>query len=753
MGPQKGGSYEEGHVQQTGFRATALRYRPQTFAGLIGQEHVSQTLINAIKSGRVAHSYLFSGPRGVGKTSAARILAKSLNCEHGPTDSPCGVCTNCVEIAESRSLDVYEIDGASNRGIEQIRDLRESVRFTPARSRYKIYIIDEVHMLTNEAFNALLKTLEEPPPYIVFIFATTEAAKVKITIRSRCQHYRFKRIQTREIQARLRAVCDADGIPAEDEALFLIARAADGSMRDSQSLFDQVASYALDGITAAHAREIIGSIDTAAYFDFLTFLLERDSAELLSRIAVMDDEGVDFGAFAQGLVEMLRNLVLLASGADEQSLELTPEDCNDLRSFVDPSSSDGFSLDDAVILLNILADLMAEMHDARNPRRVFEMAVFRLVNFRNMVRPEDVLRRIEELERRLRGGASVPERAGEVTRKPGPVMPIEIAGVSRPKPVAHAHAGAAKPEAEIAPEPLRPEAVPPTEPPAVTGSIPEQPVPPAEVVPPAVPPLEGATHHGQALQAQGAVSHTDCLALVRELAREQDGPNPFLARVLNEIVRAEIVGSILVFWLLPKSRFHRSSIESSYSETILAFFAARLGVSLRLECRFTDEGSRPPAVAPVRSAPQQTAPVRAETPSVPESHAASVTAPVRSAPQQTAPVRAETPSVPESRVASVTAPVRSAPQQMVPVRAGTPTALENRAASVTAPVRSVSQQTAPAAAVAGGAARPVQDMVEAVRTSFGGTVLFDESAADDEAGLATGEWGEDESLDENFSAE
>jgi len=720
--------HEEGQVQETGFRATALRYRPQTFAGLIGQEHVSQTLTNAIKSGRVAHSYLFSGPRGVGKTSAARILAKSLNCEHGPTDTPCGVCTNCIEIAESRSLDVFEIDGASNRGIEQIRDLRESVRFTPARSRYKIYIIDEVHMLTNEAFNALLKTLEEPPPYIVFVFATTEAAKVKITIRSRCQHYRFKRIQTREIQSRLRAVCETDGIPAEEEALFLIARAADGSMRDSQSLFDQVASYALDGITAVHAREIIGSIDTAAYFDFLTFLLERDSAELLARIAAMDDEGVDFIAFAQGLVEMLRNLVLLASGADEKTLELTPEDCNDLKSFVDPSSSDGFSQDDAVTLLNILADLMSELHDARNPRRVFEMAVFRLVNFRNLVRPEDVLRRIEDLERRLRGDAA---HSGELVRKPGPGMPIEIAVVP-PAP---------------ATRPFTPVAAPQPKPVPVEEPAPGQmPVPPEleQPAPGAIPVV--APEHRLAPVVRQDVQTVDGLALVQELASQQSGPNPFLARVLGEIVRAEIVGSLLVFWLLPRSRFHRSSIESSYAETILAFFTARLGVSLRLECRFTDEAVMPPRPA-APQVPEAVVPPRPAAPQVPEA----AMPPRPAAPQAPEAAMPPRPAAPQAHEAAMP-PRPAAPQAheaAMPPRPAAPHApqVTTQAAAPHAP--QVTTQAAAPARPVGMQAQPHSDIVESVRSSFGGTVLFDEAGVGEDA-ATTSEWTEDEGLDESF---
>ena len=636
-------------LRSMGFRATALRYRPQVFSELIGQEHVSLTLSNAITGGRIAHAFLFSGPRGVGKTSAARILAKSLNCEQGPSPAPCGVCASCTEITESRSLDVYEIDGASNRGIEQIRDLKESVRFAPVRGRYKIYIIDEVHMLTNEAFNALLKTLEEPPESVVFIFATTEVAKVKVTIRSRCQQYSFHRISTRRIQDRLRSIALADGFSADDDALFMIARAADGSMRDAESLFDQIASYALDahsgagaspaaparGITAAHVSEMLGSIGASAYFDFLTFLLEGDCAELLERIARMDNEGIDFTVFSQGLAETLRNLVLLASGASADSLELTPEDCDELRNFLDPSSADGFSLEDLMCLLGILADILAELHDARTPRRVFELALFRLIKFRDMVRPEEVLRRLESLELRLRGAArdtfaaerdtdfarsgtqnfSAPreERARRAPEEtPRPPAPAPVIGLVSPAPQSQ----------------QKPENAPERHSPPPAGSVSREAVPPVAEQS-AAEPGEAGRRSGPAARGgtlgTAAAPHDTlvCLDLVRELSRQVDRANPFLSRVLNEVVGAEFVNGDLRFWLLPRSKYHRGSIEASYSEQILTFFAEKTKKRFRLDCRFTDESgydaarfeaaqSHGAAAAPLRDVPAPAAAVPPE---------------------------------------------------------------------------------------------------------------------------------------------
>src|SRR3989338_6174780 len=233
----------------------ARKYRPQNFDEVVGQEHVCRTLKLAISSDRLAQSFLFTGSRGVGKTSMARILAKALNCQKGPTDKPCGKCIPCMEITAGNSLDTLEIDGASNRGIDEIRNLREQVKFKPASGRFKVYIIDEVHMLTAEAFNALLKTLEEPPEHVKFVFATTEPSKVPITIVSRCQRYHFKPIPIRQIKEKLAEIADAEKIKAGNDVLFLLARAADGSLRDAESLFDQLASFTKGKPTVEAALE------------------------------------------------------------------------------------------------------------------------------------------------------------------------------------------------------------------------------------------------------------------------------------------------------------------------------------------------------------------------------------------------------------------------------------------------------------------------------------------------------------------
>ncbi len=242
------------------YEVTATRRRPQQFEDLVGQEFVAETLKNSIKTGRIAHAYLFSGPRGCGKTSTARILAKALNCQNGPTDKPCGTCSNCQEITKGSSLDVIEIDGASNTSVENIRQIKDEVMFPPANCRYKIYIIDEVHMLSNSAFNALLKTIEEPPEYVIFIFATTELQKVPATIKSRCQQYNFRLVSIDKVKACLAEAAAELGIQADDEALFWIARESTGSMRDAYTLFDQVAAFSEGHITYEKIRDKLGIV-------------------------------------------------------------------------------------------------------------------------------------------------------------------------------------------------------------------------------------------------------------------------------------------------------------------------------------------------------------------------------------------------------------------------------------------------------------------------------------------------------------
>ncbi|MFC1752174.1 DNA polymerase III subunit gamma/tau [Thermoproteota archaeon] len=288
----------------------ARKWRPQKFDDVVGQEHITQTLKNSIQNGKLAQAYLFVGPRGVGKTSCARILAKSLNCKDAPTVNPCGKCSACKEISEGRSLDVIEVDGASNRGIDEIRTLRENVKFSPTSGTYKIYIIDEVHMLTQEAFNALLKTLEEPPEHVKFIFATTRPDKVLPTILSRCQRFEFHRIPTLKIISKLEEIAKSEKISIDKEVFFNIAKISDGSMRDAESVLDQLTSFSKGKIKIDDIVEVMGLIEQDLYFDFVNAIKDKNAQFCIDFVAKLFKRGKDISKFLEGLLWHLRNLML-----------------------------------------------------------------------------------------------------------------------------------------------------------------------------------------------------------------------------------------------------------------------------------------------------------------------------------------------------------------------------------------------------------------------------------------------------------
>ncbi len=292
----------------------ARKYRPQNFEELVGQPHITELLRKSIESGRIAHAFLFCGPRGIGKTSCARILAKSLNCQNGPTLKPCGECSACLEIANGNSFDVIEIDGASNRGIDEIRTLRENVKFAPSYGRYKIYIIDEVHMLTSDAFNALLKTLEEPPEHVKFIFATTEVHKVPATILSRCQRFDFKRIQVETIMANLKSICVKESLKADEGALFAIAKASQGSMRDALSILDQLSALSDKGIDASDVYYMLGMVEIEFLFDLTDALIARNCVKALETFNQVIERGKDIKQLGKDLTEHFRHLMIVKVG-------------------------------------------------------------------------------------------------------------------------------------------------------------------------------------------------------------------------------------------------------------------------------------------------------------------------------------------------------------------------------------------------------------------------------------------------------
>lgn len=375
----------------------ARKFRPQTFEDVSGQEHVVKTLKNAIGQGRVAHAFLFSGPRGVGKTSVARILAKSLNCEKGPSPTPCNICSNCKEITAGRCLDVREIDGASNRGIDEIRELRENVKFAPAAARYKIYIIDEVHMLTREAFNALLKTLEEPPAHVIFIFATTENHKVPATILSRCQCYDFRRISLKEIIANLERVASAEDIKISKTALGWIAEAGDGSMRDAQSVFDQVISYAGKEIKDEDVEENLGLTDRKYLFVLSDAVMKQDAGACLTILEEAYLAGIDMKQFYQRLLKHFRDLLLVKiAGDNSSSFDIAPEQIDLLK-----NQSENVTRETLQRYVEILIAQEDSFRRSQEPRIKMETIIVQMAYLNPIIPLGDIISTIEALEQKI----------------------------------------------------------------------------------------------------------------------------------------------------------------------------------------------------------------------------------------------------------------------------------------------------------------------------------------------------------------
>jgi DNA polymerase-3 subunit gamma/tau len=380
------------------YEVTATRKRPQTFAELVGQEFVTATLTSAIRQGRIAHAYLFAGPRGVGKTSVARILARSLNCDKGPTDLPCGTCPSCQEIARGASLDVIEIDGASNTSVNDVREIREEVLFAPNAARYKVYIIDEVHMLSNSAFNALLKTIEEPPPYIVFIFATTEVHKVPATIRSRCQQYNFRMISTGEIKEKLREAAAELGVEAEDRALIWIAKEATGSLRDAYTLLDQVVSFAEGALTLDQIREKLGVLGIEELNDFARLFRDGDAGKVLERADAILATGVSIEQFVANLAEYFRNLLFLKSGISKDTLlGYSPQD-------FDRQVLESMTASQIEKAIEMLLTLYRDLRFSLNQRFELELLLTRFAQLDSLITPSEVRDALREMKGQFLAG-------------------------------------------------------------------------------------------------------------------------------------------------------------------------------------------------------------------------------------------------------------------------------------------------------------------------------------------------------------
>ncbi|MCA9757778.1 MAG: DNA polymerase III subunit gamma/tau [Candidatus Eisenbacteria bacterium] len=392
------------------YRVLALKWRPQRFEDVAGQAHVSRTLSNALRSGRTAHAYLFTGPRGVGKTSTARILAKALNCERELDDRPCGECPACQEITDGRALDVIEIDGASNRGIDDIRELREAVRYTPARLRSKVYIIDEVHMLTQDAFNALLKTLEEPPPHVVFVLATTEVLKVPQTILSRCQRFDFARLRGAEATARMEQICESEGIETERDALALIALKGDGSMRDALTLLDQVAASGIRPLTADVVRDALGIAGRELFFEWTDAILAGDASQALSSFARAVDHGSNLQELAEEFLVHLRNIMVVAT---EPTLLEQVEGTDEERARYGDAASK-FEVADILRFCRLQMDSVQQMRRSAFPRVHQEIA---LAEMCALPRSLDLRKFVSVARSKFGEGAPVPKAPATQARR------------------------------------------------------------------------------------------------------------------------------------------------------------------------------------------------------------------------------------------------------------------------------------------------------------------------------------------------
>lgn len=384
------------------YEVTATRRRPQRFENLVGQEFVAQTMENSINAGRIAHAYLFSGPRGCGKTSTARILAKALNCAKGPTASPCGECQACKEITAGSSLDVIEIDGASNNSVDNVRQIKDEVLFPPNSCRYKVYIIDEVHMLSTSAFNALLKTIEEPPPYVVFIFATTELQKVPMTIKSRCQQFNFRLVPVEKVKEQLALAAGELGIKADDEALYWIARESGGSMRDSYTLFDQVAAFSGDEMTYAKIRDKLGLVGVDRLNELFGLCVAGKSSEALTKLDEYMQNGVSVEQLISNCADYLRSLLLIKSGVTREALL-----GHNVAAF-SQEVLDAWSSVQVERAIDIFMKLYRDIRYSLNTRYEMELAISRLTWLKEYVSPAEVKKALDGIKPLLAKSAAAP---------------------------------------------------------------------------------------------------------------------------------------------------------------------------------------------------------------------------------------------------------------------------------------------------------------------------------------------------------
>ncbi len=558
-----GGTGRRADSTPMSYQVIARKYRPQRFADVVGQEHVTQTLANAIKSGRVAHAYLFCGPRGTGKTTVARIFAKALNCTGGPKADFDDTDPRCREIAEGRSLDVLEIDGASNNGVEQVRELRDTARFAPASSKFKIYIIDEVHMLTTAAFNALLKTLEEPPPHVKFLFATTDPEKVLPTILSRCQRFDLRRIPMSLIVQHLGSIAKAEGVTIDDAALHAVARGADGGMRDAESTLDQLISFCGERVEEADVLSMFGLAARAQILALTRAILQADAPTALGELNALARNGKDLGRLLNDLLQHFRNLLVFqVAGGDPAAFDVSEADVAELR------DQAGMAPTDAVTrVLEVLSLAEGRLRDAVARKIFLEVTLMRAIQARTATSLDAVLRQLQQ----LREGPEATTSSTVPSTLPAPPSPASPPTAS-PKPPrqsivppadARPTASSGSPTPSPAPSPAPPASVPPPSP----GTIP--------------PPAPGP---GTATVPGGAATAADLPAFWAQVVA---AASPLTRASLQVGQPLSFEKGVLVIGYAPSQENHRALVDTDRT---------RKGI----EARLTDLG-RPGTVKLVRS--------------------------------------------------------------------------------------------------------------------------------------------------------
>lgn len=374
------------------YQVLARKYRPQKFTDVVGQEHITTTLSNAISTGRLHHAYLFTGARGIGKTTVARILAKALNCKNKDNTEPCNSCVSCKDITNGTSLDVQEIDGASNTGVDDVRELREHARYMPSSATYKIYIIDEVHMLSTSAFNALLKMLEEPPAHVIFMFATTEAHKIPVTILSRCQRYDFKRIPAKTIAATLKTIAGGENVKIDDNSLHLIAREATGSLRDAESLFDQAIAFSGNTVTLDSIKSMLGFLDRKLLFDTVWAIVNRDPKSALSALEKVFESGADISRFTMDILDILRDMLVFAECNTDSCIDLPSDEIDELKKMLSKTTPATLH-----VLFSACYKIADDVARQTNPKMLLEVGLVRLCHISDVKSIEEIIAKIDSL--------------------------------------------------------------------------------------------------------------------------------------------------------------------------------------------------------------------------------------------------------------------------------------------------------------------------------------------------------------------